>query len=122
MIPTLSDQSSDSSKEEGSETEGGPITMANMEARSRALDAKAAREAELDVEELQRAAKQGEENEDVDMEAGMDEDGEQFHLPNAEEREEERKAGGPDIHAVQRRMRACVRALGNFKKLAIKGR
>jgi ribosomal RNA methyltransferase Nop2 len=99
--------------------------MANMEARSRALDAKAALEANLDVEEIQLAALQGqdeEDDDDVDMDGEIDDDGETFHLPTAEEREEERKSGGPDIHVVQRRMRECVRALGNFKKLAAKGR
>lgn len=101
--------------------------MANMEARSRALDAKAAREAELDAEEMQNAAQEGEDEDDfADAdEAMVGEEGEvdgEFHLPTAEEREEEKKTGGPDVHTVQRRMRECVRVLGNFTKLAAKGR
>lgn len=117
IIPTGSDASSDDS-DEGSEDEHGPITMANMEARSRALDARAAREAELDMEEMQQAAQvDGEDDLDVDMDGDEEGDGEEFHLPTAEEREEEKKAGGPDVHLVQRRMRECVRVLGNFKKL-----
>jgi ribosomal RNA methyltransferase Nop2 len=38
-----------------------------------------------------------------------------------EEREVEKKAGGPDVLTVQRRLRHCVRVLQNFKKLG-KGR
>lgn len=55
---------------------------------------------------------------DIDMadaEEGDEEGGDV--LPNAEEREEEKQRGGPDLHTVQRRMRACVRVLGNFAKL-----
>ena len=103
--------------------------MANMEARSKALDAQAAREAQLDLEELQQAAQAGEEDADFadeeDEDEEMDGEGgetEAFHLPTAEEREEEKKAGGPDVHTVQRRMRECVRVLGNFKKRAAPGR
>lgn len=104
--------------------------MANMEARSKALDAQAAREAQLDLEELQQAAQAGEEegdfaDEEEDEDEEMDGEGgeaEAFHLPTAEEREEEKKAGGPDVHTVQRRMRECVRVLGNFKKRAVPGR
>jgi len=122
IIPTGSDSSSSNS--EDSEDDNGPTTMANMEARSRALDAKAALEADLDVEEIQLAALQGqdEDDDDVDMDGEIDDDGETFHLPTAEEREVERKSGGPDVHVVQRRMRECARALGNFRKLAAKGR
>ena len=51
---------------DGKEDDDGPVTMANMEARSRALDAQAAAEAELDVEEMQDAAYVSEdEDEDV---------------------------------------------------------
>ncbi|TBU35832.1 NOL1/NOP2/sun family RNA met [Dichomitus squalens] len=127
IIPTMSDASSGESDEE-EEDEDGPITMKNIEARSRALDARAAREAELDLEELQRAELAGEEDGDDFADADMDEEGEggedseAFVLPTAEEREEEKKRGGPDVHTVQRRMRECVRVLGNFKKLAAKGR
>ena len=118
IIPTGSD-ASDSSDED----EGGPVTMANMEARSRALDAEAAKEAELDLEEMQNAVFAGEEEEDLDdIDDDMDEqDAEPFQLPTAEDREQEKKLGGPDIHIVQRRMRQCVRILGNFRKLG-KGR
>ncbi|TBU65681.1 NOL1/NOP2/sun family RNA met [Dichomitus squalens] len=127
IIPTMSDASSGESDEE-EEDEDGPITMKNIEARSRALDARAAREAELDLEELQQAELAGEEDGDDFADADMDEEGEggedseAFVLPTAEEREEEKKRGGPDVHTVQRRMRECVRVLGNFKKLAAKGR
>lgn len=118
LIPTASDASSDESDVGDDEDR---ITMANMEARSRALDARAALDADLEAEELQDAAEL-EEDEDENMEKGMDEDGEPFQLPSAEEREAERKSGGPDVHVVQRRMRECVRILGNFKRLASKER
>ena len=124
IIPTGSDASSDEDEDDEDE----PITMANMEARSRAMDAKAAREAELDAEEMRQA----EVASDEDLEEAMEEDGddegegegdaEPFHLPTAEEREEEKKAGGPQVHVVQRRMRECVRVLGNFRKRGAKGR
>ncbi|KAF5365599.1 hypothetical protein D9758_003237 [Tetrapyrgos nigripes] len=120
IIPTGSDLESDSDSSDSDD----PITMANMEARSRALDAQAAAEAELDVEEMQAAAFDEDAEEDFDMD---DEDeeveaGDEFHLPTAEEREEEKKNGGPDVHVVQRRMRHCVRVLGRFSKRAEKGR
>ncbi len=131
IIPTGSDASSDESDGDEDEDEDGPITMKNMEARSRALDARAAREAELNAEELRQAELAGEQSgddladaDDVDMDEegeGAD-DSEGFVLPTAEEREEEKKRGGPDVHTVQRRMRECVRILGNFKRLAAKGR
>lgn len=121
IIPTGSDKSSDSDEEESDEDS--PTTMANMEARSRALDAKAAAEAELDAEELQQAAFD-EGDDDLDMDDDVDEVDEEdkFHLPTAAERLEEKKSGGPDVHLVQRRMRECVRVLGRFKKLAEPGR
>ncbi|KAH8106713.1 NOL1/NOP2/sun family RNA met [Cristinia sonorae] len=126
IIPTQSDDSSDDdSDEDEDDDEDGPITMANMEARSRALDAKAAREAGLDIEELQAAVRDGEEDgddfADEDEEGEGDED-EGFQLPTAEEKEEEQKQGGPQVHVVQKRMRECVRVLGNFRKLGAKGR
>ncbi|EGN95400.1 hypothetical protein SERLA73DRAFT_112877 [Serpula lacrymans var. lacrymans S7.3] len=52
---------------------------------------------------------------------GEDEDGE-IPLPTPEEREQEKKSGGSDVNMLQRRMRLCVRVLGNFKKLHAKGR
>ncbi|KAI6103471.1 NOL1/NOP2/sun family-domain-containing protein [Pisolithus sp. B1] len=95
--------------------------MANMEARSRAIDEEAAREAELDLEEVQNAAAE-EGDEDIDMVSDDEETkGEPFHLPTAEEREEEKK-GVADVHVVQKRMRYCARVLGNFKRLAEEGR
>lgn len=125
IIPTGSDDSdSDAS---GSEDEDDKITMANMEARSRALDEKAAREAELDLEEMQQAALAGEEDGDdldgeVDEDGDVGEGGEAFELPTPEEIEEEKAAGGPQVHIVQRRMRECVRVLSNLKRYASKGR
>ena len=56
IIPTASDESNEE------EDEDGPTTMNNIEARSRALDAKAAREAQLDLEEMQQAELAGEEH------------------------------------------------------------
>ncbi|KAL4068019.1 NOL1/NOP2/sun family RNA met [Scleroderma citrinum] len=104
-----------------SEDEDERVTVANMEARSRALDEAAAHEAKLGLEEVQNAAAE-EGDDDVDMEDdGEEGDGEPFRLPTAEEREEEKK-GVTDVHVVQRRMRRCVRVLGSFKKLAEKGR
>ncbi|KAF5380952.1 hypothetical protein D9615_003875 [Tricholomella constricta] len=118
IIPTGSDTSDDS------DDEGGRVTMANMEARSRALDAKAAAEAELDDEEFQGAAASDDEDEDLNMdeEGDGDADAEPFHLPTAAEREAEKQKGGPDLMVVQRRMRECVRVLGRFKRLAEKNR
>ncbi|KAJ7285949.1 NOL1/NOP2/sun family RNA met [Mycena rebaudengoi] len=122
IVPTGSDDSSDDESEDDEEER---VTMANMEARSRALDAKAAAEAELDVEEYQGAAVSDEEDDDVNMDgeenADGDMDGEPFRLPTAAEREEE-KTSMPDIHLVQRRIRECVRILGKFKRLAEPGR
>ncbi|KDQ60725.1 hypothetical protein JAAARDRAFT_124502 [Jaapia argillacea MUCL 33604] len=51
-----------------------------------------------------------------------EEGGGAFELPTAEEREAEKKAGTGEVHVVQRRMRECVRILGNFGKLGAKGR
>ncbi|PFH50669.1 hypothetical protein AMATHDRAFT_75466 [Amanita thiersii Skay4041] len=94
--------------------------MANMEARSRAMDEKATREAALDEEELKAA----ELSEDGDLDVDMDEneDGEPFRLPTVDEREQEKANGIPDIHVVQQRMKACVHVLGNFRKRAESGR
>lgn len=95
-----------------------------MEARSRALDAKAMAEAELDIEEFREGAKSDDDEDDIDVDA-VDDDknsGEPFHLPTASEREAEKQSGGPDLHVVQRRIQECVRVLGKFKRLAEKGR
>jgi len=92
--------------------------MANMEARSRAIDEAAAADAELDAEELRREALEaGDENMSDDQEVD-----DEIRLPTAAEREEEKAKGGPDVQTVQERMRHCVRVLGNFKKHAEKGR
>lgn len=119
IIPTGSD---DSNSDEDEDEEDGPITMKNMEARSRAMDAKAARDAELDAEEM-RDAEVGSDDEDaMDEDDAEEGDGEPFHLPTAEEREEEKNAGPAQVHVVQRRMQECVRVLANFGKRAAKGR
>lgn len=111
-----------SSSDEDSGEEDDRVTMGNMEKLSRALDAEAAREAELDIEEMQNAAlAEEDEDEDAGMEEEEEEMGEPFHLPTAEEREEEKK-GVSDVQVVQHRMRYCVRVLRNFKKLAEKDR
>jgi ribosomal RNA methyltransferase Nop2 len=94
--------------------------MANIEARSRALDEAAAAEAELDAEELRQAAF-AVDDEDIDMDDD-DEVDKEFRLPTAAEREEETLQGGPDVQTVQHRMRHCVRVLGNFKKRTEKDR
>ena len=116
------------SQDSDSEDEGEKTTIANMEARSRALDAEAAREAELDMQELQDAAAAGD-TEDEDLEEmDVDEDDDEESGPSepvkiltTEEREVEKKAGGPDVSTVQRRLRHCVRVLQDFKRLG-KGR
>ncbi|KAF9500962.1 NOL1/NOP2/sun family putative RNA met, partial [Pleurotus eryngii] len=121
IIPdALESSDSDSSSEDEEER----ITIANMEARSRALDAQATAAAEIDAEEMQRAEQEGGSDDFDEMDEEMDEgpDGEASHLPTAEERAEEKQAGGPDVNSVQRRMRECVRILGNFKKRAEAGR
>ncbi|KZS99064.1 NOL1/NOP2/sun family putative RNA met [Sistotremastrum niveocremeum HHB9708] len=96
--------------EAGDEDDDEPVTGKNIEARSRALDKKAAREAELDLEDMEAA--QAEESDDDDME-----EDERFVLPTAEEREKEKTGAGPDVRDLQSRMQACVRVLGKFKKL-----
>ncbi|KAJ7046678.1 NOL1/NOP2/sun family RNA met [Mycena alexandri] len=120
-VPTGADDSSESESDEEDER----ITMANMAARSRALDEQAAADAELDLADVQGAAAGEDEDDDVDMEgdedANGDIDAEPFRLPTAAEREEE-KISMPDVHLVQRRMRECVRILGKFKRLAEPGR
>lgn len=113
IVPSNSDEDSSDSDE------GGKITMANIEARSRALDEAAAAEAEIDAQELRQAALEASDD-DIDMEE-EDIDGE-LRLPTVTEREEEKNKGGPDVHTVQQRMKHCVRVLGNFKKRAEKGR
>ncbi|QRW00754.1 25S rRNA (cytosine-C(5))-methyltransferase nop2 [Ceratobasidium sp. AG-Ba] len=102
------DAAEDESDEEGSDadSEDGPITAANMEARSRKLERRAAKDAELERAEANH----------------MEETEAFFKLPTAEEREQEKAAGGPDVQEVQMRMAECVKVLNNFKKLAAEGR
>lgn len=132
IIPTGSDsepsESDDSDSEGGGKKVKGKTTIANMEARSRAMDAEAAREAALDMQELQEAVAAGEmEGDDFDeMDGGEDDDeeggpSEPVKILTSGEREAEKKAGGPDTLTVQRRLRHCVKVLDNFKKLG-KGR
>ena len=115
-----STDASDSDIDEN-EDEDVPITASNFAARSRALDARASREAQLDAEELQMAAQA--EADEFDGVEDMDDDEEEVDapeaeavvLPTAEERLEEKKTGGPDVHIVQKRMRECVRRLKRWK-------
>ncbi|KAF9790920.1 NOL1/NOP2/sun family RNA met [Thelephora terrestris] len=128
IIPTGSESGSsdseDSDSEDGGKVMRGKTTIANMEARSRAMDAEAAREAELDMQELQDAAAAGE-TDDEDLEEMDDDNGDEegggpsepVKILTPGEREAEKKAGGPDVLTVQRRLRHCVRVLENFKKL-----
>jgi ribosomal RNA methyltransferase Nop2 len=115
-----STDASDSDIDEN-EDEDAPITASNFAARSRALDARAAREAQLDAEELQMAAQVEadefdgvEDMDDDEVEADAPET-EAVVLPTAEERLAEKKSGGPDVHIVQKRMRECVRILKRWK-------
>jgi ribosomal RNA methyltransferase Nop2 len=128
IIPTAS-SSNDSSSSSSSDDDDAPVTMANMAQRSRKLEVLAAEEAALAQEELKASAAfvdGEEEDEDADMSGIEDVNGdvtvEPFRLPTAEEREEEKTKGGPDLQTVQRRMRECVRILSKFKKRAEQGR
>jgi len=97
--------------------------MANMAARSKALESRAELEAELDAQEIREEALAAEEDEDQMSVDAEDEDSVgPFRLPTAEEREEEKAKGGPDVHLVQLRMRQCVHVLNKFKSRAEKGR
>lgn len=116
--------SEDSDSKDGGKKRKGKTTIANIETRSRAIDAEAAREAELDMQELQDAVAAGEvDGEDLEEMDGDDEGGnsEPVKILTPEERETEKKAGGPDVLTVQRRLRHCVRVLQSFKRLG-KGR
>ena len=114
------DHGSDSDTDED-EDEDAPITASNFAARSRALDARTAREAQLDAEELQMAAQV--DADEFDGVEDMDDDEEEIDapgaegsiLPTAEERAEEKRSGGPEVHVVQKRMRECVRILKRWK-------
>jgi hypothetical protein len=115
-----SNDDSDSDIDEN-EDDDVPVTASNFAARSRALDAKAAREAQLDAEELQMAAQA--EADEFDGVEDMDDDEEEVDAPDAnavilqtaEQRLEEKQSGGPDVHVVQKRMRECVRILKRWK-------
>jgi ribosomal RNA methyltransferase Nop2 len=114
------DHGSDSDTDED-EDEDAPITASNFAARSHALDARTAREAQLDAEELQMAAQV--DADEFDGVEDMDDDEEEIDapgaegliLPTAEERAEEKRSGGPEVHVVQKRMRECVRILKRWK-------
>ena len=102
--------------------EGGDlsITASNFEAMSRALDTRLARDAELDVEELQLAAQV--EADDLEGAEDMDADEDEIDAPDSgtllltsEERAEEKRAGGPEVHIVQKRMRQCLGILKRWK-------
>ncbi|KAH9005202.1 NOL1/NOP2/sun family RNA met [Lactarius hatsudake] len=117
-VSSKSDATSVSDTDE--EGEDLPITASNFEARSHALDAKLARYAELDAEELQLAAQV--EADDLEGAEDMDADEDEVDapdngtvLPTPEERAEEKKVGGPEVHAVQKRMRQCIGILKRWK-------
>lgn len=108
---------SDMDDEEGDEF---PVTASNFEAKSRALDAKLARDADLDAEELQLAAQV--EADDLEGAEDMDADEDEVDAPDngavlltPEERAEEKRVGGPEVHIVQRRMRQCIGILKRWK-------
>lgn len=77
---------------------------------------------------MRAAGKAIEDDEDADLDMDVEDDlgegdGNGFVLPSAEEREKEKEAGTTKMPAeIQKRMQHCVRILGNFKKLAEKGR
>lgn len=126
-LSTASDVPSNNDDSSSSEDDDGPITKDNIAERSRKLETLAAEEAALVQEELKESAfAAAEEDEDLDMSGEEDENGdvniEPFRLPTVEEREEEKAKGGPDVYAVQRRMRECARVLSKFKKRAEQGR
>lgn len=109
-----------------SEDDSEPLTMANMEARSRALDTKIAADIEEDVMELKKVAGEVEDGTSIADDAvasdGIEDANQPLHLPTVGEKEEEEKNGGPSIQVVKRRMQDCVRVLRNFRQLAEKNR
>ncbi|KAI9466259.1 NOL1/NOP2/sun family RNA met [Lactarius psammicola] len=114
-----------SSSETDEEGDNIPLTASNFEARSRALDARLARNAELDAEELQLAAQV--EVDDLECAEDMDVDEDEVDAPNngtvlptPEERAEEKRVGGPDVHVVQKRMRQCIGILKRWKTSGVK--
>lgn len=110
--PPKSGDNSDDESDDEADGGGGRITSKNFEARSRALDAQAAKDAELDQQEFQQNALPGDAEDELVM----------FELPSPEEREEEKKRGGPDVQEAQRRIKECTRVLADFKRFGAKGR
>ena len=103
----------DPPSDDSSESDEQPVTGKNIESRSRALDKQVALDAALDEEEMQKnAAPTADGEEDIEI----------FDLPTAEQREDEKKRGGPDVQEVQQRIQECARVLGDFKRLSSKGR
>lgn len=109
---------SDSDSDSDADSDDGPVTAANMEARSRKLDAKAKLDEELDLGINQP----GDDAMDEDDDDEGDDDLATFDLPTAEEREEEKKRGGGELQEVQRRIQDCVKVLVDFKALSAKDR
>ena len=100
-----SDESGDSEDDdEDDEEDDEPITMFNMAARSRQLDALALAEAERDADLLDTA---------VEVVDDDDED-------DGDEMVTDGEAEG--VTAVQRRMQKCIRVLAKFNQRAEKGR
>jgi ribosomal RNA methyltransferase Nop2 len=117
-VSSKSDEASASELDE----EGGDLSVkaSNFEAMSRALDARLARDAELDAEELQLAAEV--EADDLEGAEDMDADEDEVDAPDSdtllltpEERAEEKRSGGPEVHVVQTRMRQCLGILKRWK-------
>ena len=106
---------SGSDSDSDADSDDAPITGKNIEAKSRALDLRAAKEAALNQAEAN--ADQPDEDEEDKLEF--------FDLPTAEEREaaKERGAlGGEDVKEVLQRIQDCAKVLDDFKRLATKGR
>ena len=95
-------------EDEEEEDDDGPVTMANMEARSRAMDAKAAREAELDAEEMRNEElAEGEEDELAGSDEGEEDEDEEDEsmsaaavVPNKRLRAARLSASGPKSEYV----------------------
>lgn len=72
------------------------------------------------TDEVEEQLVEDDENENA---AGDEADGrERFSLPTPEQREEEKKRGGPDVQEVQLRMQECAKVLSNFKRYGDKSR
>ncbi|KLO14529.1 NOL1/NOP2/sun family putative RNA met [Schizopora paradoxa] len=113
--------SSSSDEDSASDSDEERVTLANMEAKARALDEQAALDAEAEAEELRQAAEGAGDEDDFEMDEAGEGDGDGFVLPTAEEREAQKGVAG-DIHGAQRRIQQCARILGNFKKLGARDR